>query len=92
VVKEDQMVKKQLARSRLIKWDRVFFRVLLVVTLLMTLLLMATVGSFDGPELAGARYLDIRTTTESANIGIEGTQLPGPGSAPVKLCSVNWED
>jgi hypothetical protein len=86
------MVKKQLARSRFIKWDMVFFSALLVVALLVTLLLMATVGSFDGLELAAARYLDIRTTMDSANTGIEATQLPRPGSDPVRLASVNWED
>jgi hypothetical protein len=84
------MIKKLVARSRFIKWGRAFFSVLLVVALLVTLLLMATVGSFDGPEWAGARYLDIRTTKESANTGIEATQLPRTGSVPVALCSVNW--
>jgi hypothetical protein len=69
------------------------FSILLAVALLVAFLLIAIVGSFDGSELTNAEDLGgIGITMESANISIEAAQLPRPGSAPVKLCSVNWED
>lgn len=87
-------MKKAVERAGLTRWYKAF-NVLLVMALLVALLLMATARSFDGPERAGAYYLDIYaavhgTTTESADLGIEASQLPRAGSDPVALCSVNW--
>ena len=87
------MIKKLVARSRFLNWNRAL-SVLLVVLLIV--LLMETACSFDGPERTGAADLDINgavhgTTTESVSTGTTANQLPRMGSDPVALCSVNWD-
>jgi serine protease AprX len=60
--------------------------------------LMATAQPFDGPEpgSTGAGYLDIYAAVhgsmiESANTGIEASQLLWTGADPVNWDSVNWD-
>ncbi len=59
--------------------------------------LMATARPFDSPEpgAAGAGYLDVyaavsSATVESANTGIEASQLLWSGDDPITWGSVNW--
>jgi len=73
-------MKKAVRYEGFSRWYRVF-SVLLTVALLVALLLMATPWLFRGAEGASASYSDI---------GIKASRLSQTGSAPVKLCSANW--
>ncbi len=74
-------MKKAVRYEGFSRWYRVF-SALLLVALLVALLLMATPWLFCGPEGASASYSDI---------GTKASRLSQTGSAPVKLCSVNWD-
>ena len=76
------MGKKQVARLRFTKWSKAL-GTLLIVALSATLLLTAVACSSGGAEVGSASY--------SGSI-VESGQLTQTGSAPARLCSVNWED